>query len=206
MRSLNPVEHLITQPILEPLDLEEVKKAIQFTSDTDDTLIDTWISASRQRFETQTGRQILTATWELWLDRFPCGGIELTKAPLQSVTSVKYIDTDGTLQTMDAADYAVKTPQGPQCDRGWIEPAFGETWPSTRDESGAVRIRYSAGYGSAQGDVPELVRSALYLLLSDFWCSRCANDDKPVPRKPIGMDDLLGSFLLRSTRDTEDAW
>lgn len=208
MRSLNPVEHLITGPTYAPLDLEEVKKALQFVeTDADDTLIDTWINSSTQRFESQTGRQVMTAEWELWLDRFPRGAIELTHAPLQAVTSIKYVDTDGVLQTLSTAEYQVKTPQGPRCDRGWVESAYGYTWPSTRDESGSVRIRYTAGYGDAQGDVPELVRSALYMLVADFWCGRCANDDKPAPRKPIGMDDLLGSFKLRwKRRDSEDGW
>lgn len=196
MRSLTPVEHLITGPTYEPLDLEETKKALSWTSDLDDTLIDTWISTARQRFEQQTGRQLMTATWEAWLDAFPCV-IELPKAPLISVVSIKYVDADGALTTLDPSAYSVKAPQGPQGDRGWIEPAYGATWPSTRDESGAVRVRYTAGYGSAQGDVPELVRSGLYLLLSDFWCSRCANEEKVAPKKPIGMDELLSAFTLR---------
>lgn len=204
MSSLNPVEHLVTGPTLEPLDLNETLKALVSVAETDETLVDTFISAARQRFELQTGRQIMTALWELWLDNFPCGVIELPKAPLQSVVSVKYVDSDGVLTVLSSSNYGVKTPAGPQGDRGWIEPAYGMTWPPTRRESGAVRIQYLAGYGNTYESVPELVRSALYLLVTDFFCSRCAADDKPAPKKPIGLDDLLAAFVLRCKRPLEE--
>ena len=195
-----PVEHLVTGPSREPLDIDEVKKALQWATDVDDTLIDNWISTARQRFEEQTGRQVMTATWEYWLDRFPLWQIELPRAVLRSVVSVKYIDTDGTLTTLSAADYAVKTPAGPQGDRGWLEPAFGLTWPATRCESGAVRIQYLAGYGNTLDSVPELVKSTLYMIVTGFFCGRCAAENKPAPQTPIGLDALMASFRLRDKR------
>lgn len=203
MRGLNPTEHLVTGPTLEPIDLSEVKKALVAVADVDETLVDGFISAARQRFEERTGRQLMAATWEYWLDAFPCRRIELPRAPLQSVVSVKYVDADGVLTVLSGSNYAVKAPSGPQCDRGWIEPAYGTVWPSTRCESGAVRIRYVAGYGTTLESVPELVKASLYLLVSDFFCSRCAADDKPAPRKPIGMDELLATFVLRDKRPLE---
>jgi len=196
-----PVEHLVTGPTLEPLDLNETIKMLQSVAELDETIVDALISSARQRFEERTGRQLLTATWEEWRDEFPvCNPIELAHAPLQAVVSIKYIDTDGNLQTVSASDYQVKTPSGPQCDRGWIELAYGMTWPAIRYESGAVRIQYTAGYGDAPGSVPELVRSALYLLVTAFFCSRCAAENKPAPKMPIGIDDLLSAYVLRYKR------
>lgn len=205
MRGLNPVDHLITGPTKEPLDLNEVRKALIAVSEVDETLVDGFISAARQRFEAQTGRQVITATWELWLDAFPCGQFELPKAPLQRVTSVTYTDPAGDAQVLATDAYTVHAPVGVEAGRGWIAPAYGRTWPSTRDESGAVRIRYVAGYGHTYASVPELLRAALYLLVTDFFCSRCAADDKPAPKKPIGMDELIGAFVLRNTR-TAEGW
>jgi uncharacterized phiE125 gp8 family phage protein len=199
-----PVEHLVTGPTLEPLDLNETVKMLQSVAELDETIVDVLISSARQRFEERTGRQLLTATWEEWRDCFSAdGAIELAHAPLQTVVSIKYVDTDGNLQTLSTSTYQVKAPSGPQCDRGWIELAYGMTWPAIRYESGAVRIQYTAGYGDAPGSVPELVRSALYLLVTDFFCSRCAADGKPAPKKPIGMEDLLSAYVLRSKRE---AW
>lgn len=203
MRSLNPTENLVTGPTKEPLDLQDVKKALIALAEVDETLVDGFISAARQRFESQTGRQIMTATWELWLDAFPCRVIELPRAPLQTITSIKYVAADGTLTTLDPSVYTVKASAGPQCDRGIVEPAYGQIWPSTRCEAGAVRIRYTAGYGQTYESVPELVKSALYLLVTDFFCSRCAADDKPAPKQPIGMDDLLGAFALKTKHPIE---
>ncbi len=197
----SPVEHLVNGPTLEPLDLPEVLKALVAVAQDDETLVDTYISAARQRFEEQTGRQIMTATWEYWLDAFPCGPIELPRAPLQSVVSVKYIDSeDGDLLTLSSATYTVKTPGGPQGDRGWLERSYGESWPSTRCESGAVRIQYLAGYGNSYESVPELVKAVLYLFVTDFFCSRCAADDKPAPKRPMGIEGLVKSFALHWKR------
>lgn len=202
MYSVNlPVESLIAGPTREPLDIDEVKKALQFASDLDDTLIDNWIATARQRFEEQTGRQIMTATWEYWLDRFPCQQIELPKAPLRSVVSLKYIDPDGVEQTLvEGTDYRVRPPAGPIGDRGWVEPIFATVWPPTRCEANAVRIQYLAGYGNTLDSVPEMVKSTLYMIVTAFFCGRCAEDNRPAPKMPIGLDELLAAFRLRDKR------
>lgn len=166
---IHTADSLIIAPTLEPLDLEEVKKQRRFSPTTLDTLFDLWISAARQHVEEQTGRQLMTATWEYWLDAFPCHcEIELPHPPLQSVVSVKYDDGDGEEQTLDADSYRVLNPQGDLCQRGRIAIAAGASWPITATWAKAVRIRYVAGYGSAPGDVPELIRFALLQLVGHF--------------------------------------
>lgn len=185
MRRLDlvPVESLITGPTREPLDINEVKKKLFGNTDAliTDTVLDSYIMAARQHFEAMTGRQVMTATWEIWLDCFPLGQIELSHPPLLSVNSVKYVDPDGTLQTWASSNYAVKAPAGPYAERGWIEPVFGVTWPATRWESGAVRVQFQAGYGNALGDVPELIKSVLYAIASDTHECNCGGENTPAP-------------------------
>lgn len=88
-------------------------------------------------------------------------GIIIPLPPLQSVTSVKYIDTDGSEQTLDPVTYVVEkgTPSH-------IVLATGKTWPAVSTQPGSVVIRFVAGYGSLGSDVPENVRSAICLQAS----------------------------------------
>jgi len=86
-------------PASEPITLTEAKAHLRVETDftEDDTIIGTFISAARESCEARTGRQLVTATYALRLGGFPCGdSIELPKPPLVSVTSITYVDTDGT--------------------------------------------------------------------------------------------------------------
>ncbi len=65
------------------------------TSAEDDLLTEHIVTA-RQFVEDGTGRGLLTQTWDLYLDKFPVKNyIEIPFGNLQSVTSIKYKDTDG---------------------------------------------------------------------------------------------------------------
>lgn len=162
-------DSLIVPPRLEPLDLEEVKKQRRFSSTSLDTLFDLWIAAARQHMEEQTGRQLITATWETRLDAFPSHGvIELPHPPLQAISSVICDKGDGTSTTLDVSTYTVIAPAGPYARRGRIVLASGSTWPTVTDGQGAIRIRYTAGYGDTPGSVSELIRYALMMLVGHF--------------------------------------
>jgi uncharacterized phiE125 gp8 family phage protein len=208
MYEIRTVDSLITGPTIEPLDLDEVKKHLRFAPTTEDTLLDAWISAARQHFEDQTGRQLITATWALWLDAFPCGAIQLPHPPLQTVVDVAYVDGDGVLQSFtDGASPAtpywqVQAPSGPHAARGLVTPIAGQVWPATRCEPGAVRIQYRAGYGAAPGDVPELVQTALYFLVGHFHQFRSEVHEETkgtLARLPIGAQAFIQSFVSRQT-------
>lgn len=195
---------LIAGPAVEPLDLDQCKKHLRFSPTTEDTLIDGWISAARQYFEEQTGRQLIQATYELWLDAFPLGVIELPRPPLLTVESVGYVGSDGTVVDMDQGTYSVKAPAGPQAGCGWIQRGYGVTWPTVRtgssfqDDVGAVRVRFTAGYGSTPGDVPELVRSVLYLLVANFHKYRADQIEthfgSALSQLPLGVDAFMRGF------------
>lgn len=196
-RLIEAQDSLITGPTIEPLDLEEVKKALKFTPTTEDTLIDVWISAARMYFEEQTGRQLLTATWERWLDACPDSGIiELPHPPLQSVVSVAYDDSANVEHTFDAASYVVSAPQGPTCERGRVSLVSGGSWPSTVNQARSVRIRYIAGYGDAPGDVPELIKGALYFLVGHFHRFRSEGVEQAVSKLPLGAETIMRAFRL----------
>lgn len=191
---------LITGPADEPLSTTEVKEYLRETSASQDRVIDTLIKAARRKVESITNRQLLEATWELWLDAFPCPYIDVPRPPLRSVESIKYLDTNGTEQTWAVADYRVSKPAGPYCARGRITPAYGESYPTTQQVIDAVKVQFKAGYGTDPDTVPEDLKEAMLLLISHWYENREAivigigNLVTPVP---LGVATLLAPFKTR---------
>src|SRR5262245_11776241 len=116
---------LVTAPTdsMEAVTLEEAKKQCrqEGTSDDDAFIQGVLIPAALDRAEVATQRQILTATWDLKLNGFPCGSvIELPRPNLVTVTSVSYVDASGTTQTWAASNYSVLVRSGPRARRGKV--------------------------------------------------------------------------------------
>ncbi len=152
---------LVTAPTVEPVDLAEAKLAVNYEDDqTDkDSTIASLIVAAREWAEGFTGRAFCTQTWELKLDGF-LSCIELNKPPVQSVTSITYVDTNGASQTLSPSLYTTDLPTGPAALPGRIVPAYQQSWPSTRDVPNAVTVRFVCGYGGPES-VPERLKLAI---------------------------------------------
>src|SRR5574343_985939 len=114
---------LITAATTTPVTLAEAKLHCRVDGTDEDALITSLITAATETAEQQlAGRVLMQQTWELTLDAFP-GVFELTRVPVQSITSLKYYDTAGVQQTMAGADYTLDTTD----DIGWalVTPAYG---------------------------------------------------------------------------------
>lgn len=162
-------------PAVEPVTLAEAKDQLRVCHNADDTRITNLIVAARQQAEMVSRRQFITATWELKLDDFPLGEdyIKLPYPPLQSVTSIAYIDADGVSQTLASSVYDVDTHREP----GRITLAYNQSWPTIRDQENAVTVTFKAGYGDAAGDVPDAVKEAIKLYIEDLYDGRSMEDD-----------------------------
>jgi uncharacterized phiE125 gp8 family phage protein len=158
---------LVTQPSEEPVSLIEAKLHLRVDFDEDDTLIASLISAARQAAETLTGRQFVNARWKLVLDGFPPCAIALAKCPVQSVVAINYLDMNSSVQTMPASTYTVDT----ACEPARITPVFGQVWPTSLPQIGAVSVTFDAGYGAAP-DVPEGIKSWIKLRLGSLYTHR----------------------------------
>jgi uncharacterized phiE125 gp8 family phage protein len=117
------------------------------------------IKSCRQEVENDINRVILSATWTHRMDSFPIGNIVLVKTPVQSVTSVAYIDTDGNSQNLvENTNYQV------DIHTGRIGLVTGQSWPATKTNTyNAVVITYVAGYTVATCP-PGLKNGILYKL------------------------------------------
>ncbi|MDZ7809198.1 MAG: phage head-tail connector protein [Arhodomonas sp.] len=156
-----------TAPAIEPVTLDQAKTHLRVDGTDQDTEITSLIAMARQRVEQETERALITQEWELTLDYWP-GVIEVPLPPLQSVQSIQYLDTAGTLQTLDASLYRVDTARQP----GRITPAYGQSWPSVRDVTGTITVAFTAGYGDDATDVPGPIRQAMLLLIGTADCNR----------------------------------
>ena len=81
-------------------------------SNDDDLLIIALIEAATDHAETFT-RRALVSRGLLYLDAFPRPGNRPASSALSAVSSVKYYDEDGTLQTLSTAAYTVDTRSTP---------------------------------------------------------------------------------------------
>lgn len=133
-------------------------------------------------------RQFLTATYDLPLACWWSGELKLPRPPLQSVTSVKYYDTDGVQQTLDSSYYEVRTPFR---SSGKISRAPGKTWPSYQaDRLWPITIRFVCGYGTS-ADVPIDLRHAVLLYVGHLYANREGVSDLNFKEVPLTICDLL---------------
>ena len=185
---------LISPPAEAPVSLAEAKAHLRYLAGDQDALISSLVLAATAHLDGRSGilgRAVVTQTWELRLDRFPAR-IELPLPPLQSVTSIVYLDDTGSETTLDPAAYVVE----PGHYHGRIRPAYGLTWPVPRDESGAVRIRFLAGYGDAS-DVPAPLKHAILLLVGHWWLNREAAGEEQFAH-PMAVDALTLPYRVLS--------
>jgi len=130
-----------TAPYAEPISLNEAKAQTKMTATADDPLLTGQLAAARQIAENVTGRQIVVATFKLYLDCFPADQIELPKPPLIEVDSISYSDSDNATQTVATTVYQVDTDS--LVGRVYLKP--DQTWPSAYAKPKAVVITYKAG-------------------------------------------------------------
>ena len=192
---------LVTAPTAEPVSLDEAKTHLRVTGNDEDLLIDALIKAARQHVEGRDGwlnRALITQTWDLFLDCFPKSSelpIVVPLPPLQSITSITYLDGAGASQTWVVTDYTVDAKSEP----GRITPAYGKSYPSTRNVMNAVTVRFVAGYGGPVA-VPGPLKLALGALVAHFYEHRepiilTGGGGSPVPI-PMHVEALLMPYRM----------
>lgn len=182
---------VITPPDDEPVSLAEIKAQLGVTTDSDDAMIERKIKAARQYIERFTGQILISTTLELVCDKFPSGPLQIPRGPLQSITSVNYIDRDTGLEAILPSDrYEVDTASDP----GWIAPAVSG-WPATMATINAARIRFVAGYGKDADDVPEPLREAAMQLAAHWYENREASlVGVSAQALPYGVESILADY------------
>lgn len=183
---------VVTAPAAEPVSLAEAKDHLRLEQAEDDAYVTTCVQAARQYIEEVCWRGVVTQTWELVLDGFPCDEEqELPGGNLGAITSVTYTDADGATQTLASSVYEADTVSVP----GRILLAYNESWPSTRSRWNSVRVRYTVGWGVA--DVPAPIRQALLLLVAQMYEQRVPEvTGASIGKLEFAVDALLAPYRL----------
>lgn len=146
----------------EPLDTVSAVEHLRAQGAGADSEIARLVSAARAYVENYTGTRLITQTLALRTDDW--ADLEnLQVAPVQSITSISYVDTDGATQTLAGSVYEARL--------YGLEPSivlkYDQTWPTIRMGS-LITVTAVVGYGAA-ADVPVDLVHALRLLLGDFY-------------------------------------
>lgn len=186
---------VITSPSEEPVSLEVAKNHLKVDFDVDDSLINLLITSAREVAEEYTGLKFVTQEVEEIFPQFPgCnrdtpyGEILLTYSPLLSIVSVKYMDTSGAEQTLDATTYDSSTHTKPPI----LLNKVGNQWPATANHPAAVKVNYQVGYGAA-ADVPEAIKSAILLMVGKAYEAR----QDSIRKLPNQSEWLLRHFKVQ---------
>jgi uncharacterized phiE125 gp8 family phage protein len=165
-----------TAPETEPISLAEVKYHLRLATTaaeaaaytTEDDLLDRLIATSRIQTEQEIGRRLITQTWEYYLDKWPDGDIVIPYPPLQEAAiTYKLEDDDDYDNTF--SDFDTDTASEP--GRLILQP--DESWPTgTLYTDRPIKITYIAGYGDDAADVPEPIKQAILLKISDLYENR----------------------------------
>ncbi len=174
----------ITPPAVEPVTVAEVKTYTHISHSVEDALLSIWIAAARIIAEGYQRRHYITQTNDITYDDFPNTPIDLPYNPVQSITSIKYIDTNNDSNTVSTDDYFLDIGGIP----GTIDLNHGVLWPTTQlRESSNVIIRVVSGYGDAADDVPANVKEAIML----YCAYRYENRSGEVTEIPRNFYDVL---------------
>lgn len=183
-------------PTSQPLLLEQAKEYAKIEIPHEDVTLGDLLLAATERVEDLLNQSLITQTWALTLDSFfqepfydaTEGVLKLPRPPLQSVSSITYLDTAGVSQTLATTQYKVDTKSRP----GRISLSYVGDWPDTYEETGVVTITYVAGYGAAEA-VPSQAKQAIRLLFNHWERERGAYiTSGAVPQEiPHGVHDLI---------------
>lgn len=162
----------------------------------EDDLLNAIITTAREYIEDVTRRALLTQTWDYYLDAFPDADyFKLPFGNLQTVTHVKYTDSDGTQTTMTVTtDYLVET-NGEGYGR--IVLPYGETWPSfTAYPSNPIVVRFVCGWTTA-ALVPYKIKAAMKMICAGLYENR---EDSVTQAQGNVRDNPAVMRLLSSAR------
>lgn len=150
-----------SEPATEPVSLSSLKESLRVSSCDFDEELQRLLTTARRQVENDSRRKLVTQTVAMYADRFPVGDtLEFRLPPVQSVTSVAYVDTAGDSQVFASSNYNTDLTSTP----ARIELVDGSSWPATEDSPNAVTLTVTAGYGAASA-VPTEAKLAI-----TEWC------------------------------------
>lgn len=178
---------VVTPPATYPVTLAEAKAQARYLADDEDAFFESLIAEATAHVEKELAISLSPRTYRLTLDAFT-DAIRLPGGPVETVTSVEYVDREGLTQTVDPALYTVDLFSRPQ----WIVRNSSSIWPTPLDGVNVVTVQYDAGFAELPHDLLPLKRAIL--LLVGAWFDNREALASGLEEIPQGVDRLMQPF------------
>lgn len=172
--------------------LTTAKAHLKVEHSAEDTLITSLIGAAYDAVERYTNSFLQRETVRCYVDDPVCViQVKLAELPQVKTTDggvgVQYLDTDGSTQTMDSADYNLDPYEYPA--RLVLEEV-----PSVDDVPNAFWADFTCGYtddGSGGPKRPDALVQAMLLIIGDMYANRQDVSDRRTYAVPTGSARLM---------------
>lgn len=158
---------VVTPPSSLAVSLDEAKAQLRILDTSEDTYVTSLLNAAISHVERVLNKALVTQTLDYFQDTFDenNGPIYLPIAPIQSITTLKYLNSSNVLTTMTVnTEYSVDT-YGPLHR---LVPVG--SWPSgvMPDVLNGIQVRFVAGYGAPTA-VPADIKAAILIKIADLY-------------------------------------
>ena len=173
-------------PAAEPLTTADAKAHLRVDHSDDDSLIVASVAAARAHVEARAGTRLYTQTVSFKTDSWD-DFANLPICPVQSISSVSYVDIAGDVITLPTTVYETRLEL--------MEPSivlkYAQVWPTIREGS-LITVTAVVGYGAAGAQPPEVIH-AIKLLVGDMYAQRETFFNGPANAVPMAaaVDALL---------------
>lgn len=173
---------LVTAPAIPAVTAQDVIDHSRISTHQEDRLLGQMVTEAQNVVEETTWRKLITQTWDQFFDWWS-DPLHLQHSPVQSITSITYLDSDGATQPLADTVYELGDDNG----LGIVRRKFDQVWPTLRYHPDSITVRYVCGYGDAASDVPGSLRSAIRIHAAYSYVNR--EGEEPMPK---AFDDLIG--------------
>lgn len=170
-----PTLKVTVEPTVEPVTVAEAAAWAEYEGDETAKLdlMSSLIVAARRKVERDASVALITQTRVAKFDCFNGCEQRLPVAPIQSV-AITYLDSAGASQTWGTSYYQIDDHNLPPR----VAPVSGQTWPTTATGTfEAATFTIVCGYGNTAADVPEEAKTAIKILVRDWFWGRCASGE-----------------------------
>jgi uncharacterized phiE125 gp8 family phage protein len=177
-----------THPLPPVVGVPEAREHLRIDHNDDNAVIQGYLEAATWHVENFTGQVFSNRVVTLSLDAWPDGdAIKLPIYPVQSITSIKYYDTDGNDTTWNSDNYIADVARIPPL----VALAYGCSWPTeTLLPVSGIQIDLVAGYASPDYYPPQ-AKQVVKLLTGQWYEHREDLQATYLKGLPQGIEALL---------------
>lgn len=153
----------------EPVDVGELTMRARISTSSEGSMLTDMLTEALDAAELHTSSRFITQTWTAYYNRFADLVHGLPFAPVVSITSLTYVDSDGDTQTVATSVYELAEEYG---GRGLVRLKYNQVWPTdARLHEDVVIVKAVYGYGG-KAAVPLPIKAAIILHAANAYDQR----------------------------------